>query len=110
MDRKEGVALRKILDEIDVIEKLVYDFDKERFLTDDRTQRAVAMTLINIGELVKILSLEFRKKHSIVAWRAIAGMRDIVAHKYQSLKMNDIWVTIQSDIPKLKEQLNRIID
>lgn len=110
MDRKERIAITKIVSEISVIEKLLEDFTKDDFMADDRTQRAVAMTLINIRELVKVLSIEFRNENKIVSWRAIAGMRDIVAHKYQSLRMEDIWVTIQKDIPELKKQLNDIID
>lgn len=37
------------------------------------------------------------------------GMRDITAHKYQTLKMGDIWFTINNDISKLKEELNEIL-
>lgn len=42
------------------------------FLQDERTARAVCMTLINIGELVKSLTLEFRDAHREIPWRAIA--------------------------------------
>lgn len=110
MNRKERIALEKIVSEIMVVEKLVRNYTKEKFLSEDKIQRAIAMTLINIGELVKVWSIEFRNKHKLVSWRAIAGMRDIVAHKYQSLRMEDIWITIQKDIPVLKEQINRIVD
>jgi uncharacterized protein with HEPN domain len=46
------------------------------------------------------------KKYKHIPWRAIAGMRDITVHKYQTLKMGDVWVTLINDIPKLKKQLN----
>ena len=68
MDRKEKVVLQKLVSEIRVIDKLLDGYSKKEFLDDDRTQRAVAMTLINIGELVKVLSIDFRKKHNIVSW------------------------------------------
>jgi uncharacterized protein with HEPN domain len=110
MNKKDWIALNKIVKEIDVIEELLVGYSNERFLMDDRTQRAIAMTLINIGELVKVLSMDLRTEYSEVSWKAVAGMRDIVAHKYQSLRMEDIWITIQNDIPVLKEQLNGIID
>jgi uncharacterized protein with HEPN domain len=32
-------------------------------------------------------------------------MRDVTAHKYQTLKMNDVWVTLKDDLPKFKKQL-----
>lgn len=44
-----------------------------------------------------------------ISWKSIAGMRDVTAHKYQTLRMGDVWVTIQNEIPHLKEQLNEIL-
>jgi len=66
------------------------------------------MTLINIGELSKNLTEKFRNDNNHIPWKAIAGMRDITAHKYQSLKMTDVWVTLTEDIPRLKMQLVEI--
>ncbi len=48
------------------------------------------MTLINIGELVKLLPLDFRQDHDDVPWREAAGLRDVVAHKYQTIRMEDV--------------------
>jgi len=64
------------------------------------------MTLINIGELSKSLTEQFKKDNNHIPWKAIAGMRDIAAHKYQTLKMTDVWATLTEDITKLKMQLN----
>lgn len=36
-------------------------------------------------------------------------MRDITAHKYQTLKMGDVWFTVQNEIPALKYKLTEII-
>lgn len=67
------------------------------------------MTLINIGELTKSLTEDFRQAYNHIPWKAIAGMRDITAHKYQTLKMGDVWVTLEDDIPKLKTLLNEVL-
>ena len=67
------------------------------------------MTLINIGELTKNLTEDFKRANSSVSWRAIAGMRDITAHKYQTLKMGDVWITLVEDIPNVKIQLEDMI-
>jgi uncharacterized protein with HEPN domain len=66
------------------------------------------MTLINIGELVKNLTEELKEKYKDVPWRAIAGMRDITALKYQTLKMGDVWVTLEKEIPLFKAELTQI--
>ena len=67
------------------------------------------MTLINIGELVKNLTPDLRSKHSEVPWRAIAGMRDVTAHKYQTLQKEDVFRTCAEDIPVFEIQLQNLL-
>lgn len=64
----------------------------EAFCEDEMLKRAVCMTVINIGELVKNLSDNCRNTHSRnthrgIPWKEITGFRDIAAHKYQTLCM-----------------------
>ncbi len=108
MNNRDYQIISKILQEINIIENLVIGYDLEKFVEDERTKRAVCMTLINIGELTKSLTEDFKQAHNYIEWRGIAGMRDITAHKYQTLKMGDVWVTLDNDIPKLKVQLKDI--
>jgi uncharacterized protein with HEPN domain len=63
------------------------------------------MTLINIGELVKNVTDELRDENPQIPWKLIAGLRDVTAHHYQTLVMEDIWETAKNDIPEFKEQL-----
>lgn len=67
------------------------------------------MTVINIGELIKNVTEETRKEHSDIPWKAIAGMRDITAHKYQTLRMEDVYTTVKEDFVSLKNSLKSII-
>ena len=71
--------------------------------------RAVGMTVINIGELVKNLSDETRLAYPHIPWKSIAGFRDVAAHKYQTLRMEDVYETVVTDFPALKEQIERIL-
>ena len=80
------------------------------FLADERTKRAASMTLINIGELVKNVSDEFKSAHRGIPWRAIAGMRDITAHKYQSLRMEDVYHTCVTDLPVFEDQIKNLLE
>jgi len=72
-------------------------------------KRAIGMTVINIGELTKNISQETRMKFPSVPWKAISGMRDLAAHKYQTLRMEDVYQTAKVDFPQLKMQLENII-
>ena len=53
--------------------------------------------------------LDFKALPTSIPWKSIAGMRDITAHKYQTLKMGDVWHTVKQDMPVLKAQLASIV-
>jgi len=72
-------------------------------------KRAIGMTVINIGELVKNVTDELREEHKEVPWKQVAGFRDITAHKYQTLRMEDVYMTVRKDFPKLRENLAMIL-
>ena len=60
---------------------------KDDFLSDKRTQQAVIMSLIVIGEAAtKIMEnyVEFTHTHPGVPWRSMRGMRNRIAHGYTS--------------------------
>jgi uncharacterized protein with HEPN domain len=40
----------------------------------------------------------------------VAGLRDVTAHRYQTLSMEDIWETVQTDIPAFRAQLLVLLD
>lgn len=107
-DRDRQIA-EKILSEIAVAGDLLKGVSPEDFLRDERTARAVCMTLINIGELVKNLTPELKDAHKEIPWRAISGMWDITAHKYQTLRKEDVYSTCIDDIPVFERQLIRLI-
>ena len=88
----------KLLSEISILKEMMEGVSRDSFLADERTSRAVCMTLINIGELVKNVTDGLRERHKEIPWRAIAGMRDITAHKYQTLRMDDVYNTCVEDI------------
>ena len=109
MTMRDRLICDKILSEITVIKELLNDISLEIFLYDERTARAVCMTLINIGELVKNLTPELKDANKEIPWRAISGMRDITAHKYQTLRKEDVFSTCVDDIPIFQKQLLRLI-
>lgn len=110
MNSRDRQICEKLLSEIAVADELLEGISPEAFLSDERTVRAVCMTLINIGELVKNLTPELKDTHRSVPWRAISGMRDITAHKYQTLRKEDVYSTCCNDLPVFREQLLKLIN
>ena len=46
----------------------------DEFLDDEKLKRAISMTVINIGELIKSITEETRKLHLEIPWKAAAGI------------------------------------
>lgn len=100
----------KLADEAKIICEMLAGFDFARFCSDEKTRRAVCMTLITIGELVNALSGETKAAHPRIPWRAIAGLRDVTAHRYQTLRTEDIWETATSDIPVFLSEVRALME
>jgi uncharacterized protein with HEPN domain len=68
--------------------RFVDGMSKEDFLADKRTQQAVVMSLVIIGEAAaRIMDKhgEFIAHHPEIPWRGMRGMRNRVAHGYFDL-------------------------
>ncbi|MBI9015968.1 MAG: DUF86 domain-containing protein [Phycisphaerae bacterium] len=81
---------------------------KAEFMADDLAQRAIAMTLINIGELTTLLSDEFKEQYRHIPWMKIKGLRNIIAHRYEIIDFEDVWETAITSIPELEKYLLEI--
>lgn len=109
MERRDQTILQKVLGEIGIALGMMGTCSLEEFKQSEMLMRAVGMTVINIGELVKNLSESCRLTYSQIPWKEIAGFRDIAAHKYQTLRMDDVYETVITDFPLLKRQIEEII-
>ena len=109
MKNRDRIVLEKILAEIAVADNLMGQIDLKGFLADEKLKRAISMTIINIGELVKNLDDDFRSEHPQIPWKAIAGFRDVAAHKYQALHMEDVYTTARVDLPALQTELSALL-
>lgn len=81
---------------------------KDDFLADKRTQRAVVMSLIIIGEAAtKVMDgyAEFTQRHAEVPWRSMRNMRNRMAHGYFDIDLDVVWETVQEWLPGLLRQL-----
>ncbi len=79
MTSRDSQILTKILSEIAVAGQLIEGITMEDFINDERTARAISMTLINIGELVKNLTPELKEAHT--------DIRNKVEHVFGAVKL-----------------------
>lgn len=108
MLHRDVIILQKIIREIDYATARVSNMDLETFLIDDDAQHGVGMAAINVGELIKHISNELREGHPEVPWKQAAGLRDVAAHTYDTIRMDDLFMTVTEDFKELKTLLERI--
>ena len=92
------------------IQTFTRGISKDEFLNNTMLKKAICMSLINIGELVKALPQEFYENHPQLPWRRISGMRDIVAHKYKTLDMDAVWEVVIVRIPEILSFIQNIFE
>lgn len=103
------VYLEDILEAINRIANYTRD-GREAFDADTRTQDAVARNFEIIGEVVKRLPEELLAKQPDIPWRAIAGFRDVLIHDYARIDLDEVWLTIERDLPPLKQAIQTLLD
>lgn len=82
--------------------------DRESFLADEIIYDATVKNLFILGEAAKGIPATVRAQHPGVDWKAIAGLRDVLAHAYFGIKDATLWEIIHDKIPRLLWQLERI--
>ena len=80
------------------------DLEKDRMLELSLT-RLVEI----VGEAANRIPAEFRKQHPELPWPMMVGMRNRLIHGYDSVDLDILWDTVRDHLPKLVEQLDRLI-
>ncbi len=107
--KQQQIFLRHILDEINFLLKETKNIEFEALVNDEVLKRACARSLEIIGEAAKNLSTDFKARHTTIEWKKIAGLRDKVIHYYFGVDWDIVWDVIKNRLPKLKEQLEKIL-
>lgn len=92
--------------------KHIEGMDREKFLSDAKTQDAVDKCICNIGEasnkavtLDPTLRTEFPNCEADAAY----AMRNILAHGYFGIDADILWRTITQSIPKIVSEARKIV-
>lgn len=104
------IFLIHILESIKRIEEDATDLSEAEFSEALTVQDAVVRRLEIIGEAVRNIPDDFRKKYTKIPWKKMAGLRDVLIHEYFGVDMELVWIIINKDIPKLKTQILKIIE
>lgn len=98
--------LGHVLDSITSIEAFVADITFEEYTASRMHRRAVEREFEIIGEALSIASrLDPTLVDRIAALRNIIGLRNRVIHGYETVDDTIIWATVQTNLPRLREQV-----
>lgn len=109
--RDPSVLLEQMLEAALRARSFVEGMEKNDFLKDFRTQQAVAMSLLTIGEMVTRLASDhpgFLARYPDTPWFLMRAMRNRIAHGYFELDFDVVWDTVLTDVPELVYRLPSI--
>ena len=109
MPRDLVLYLEDIREAIVSIHSYVGDRTFEEFAGDSMCLDAVVLRFITIGEAVKQIPDNITACHPEIAWRKIAGLRDISVHSYYSVKPTILWDIIQTGLGPLEDTVKTMI-
>jgi uncharacterized protein with HEPN domain len=71
--------------------------------------RSLERALELVGECARRISPATRQAYQTVPWQDIIGMRNIIAHEYGRVDLDEIWKTAERDAPLLVSALKAIV-
>jgi uncharacterized protein with HEPN domain len=97
--------LADIKDSAARIEEYVAGMSLEDFRADRKTIDAVVRNFEIIGEASRNVPEDWRKRYPDLDWKAMAGMRNYLAHEYFGISLEIIWKTIKERLPELRTRI-----
>lgn len=107
---RDRERLLHILEAIKIIENSRVKYTSAEQVNDPIIYYGFIKHVEIIGEAVFMLSKEFKEAHPEVEWDVIEGMRHVLVHGYYQIDPDQLWETIDKDIPLLKLQIESLID
>ena len=107
-----GDCLERMIEAAEQACVYIEGLNKVDFVADKRTQQAVILNLILIGEeATKLLKdhAVFVDQHPGIPWHSMKGMRNRIAHGYHEINLDTVWETLQTALPNLMSQLPPVL-
>ncbi len=109
MIKDPKIFLQHILECTELIEKYTENMDFDQLKANLQIQDAVVRRIEIIGEATKNIPELIKAKYPEVIWKDMAGMRDILIHRYYGVSLDVTWGVIKNRVPRLKGQIEMIL-
>jgi uncharacterized protein with HEPN domain len=111
-DERSIDHLEQMLEHATLGLSFVEGLDIAAFRQDQMAQHALAMVLINIGEVTTKILRRNRKlveDNPQMPWHLIIGMRNRIAHDYHSVDIDVVWQVAQDSLRDLLREIPPIL-
>jgi uncharacterized protein with HEPN domain len=103
------LALMAMLESIEKTQRFTSDLSCwEDLKNDEETFDACLMNFVIIGESVLRLGVYFIETNNQIEWHKIRGFRNLIAHDYFGIDIEEVWDIIQNKIPDLKQSISSL--
>jgi uncharacterized protein with HEPN domain len=107
MTRKVAPVLDEIFKAIDGIQSAIREKTFAEFEADWLLNHAVQRGLEIISEASRHLPVELKSTQPQIRWTSIAGIGNVLRHRYHEVSNDIIWKVVQDDLPHSGSRLRR---
>jgi uncharacterized protein with HEPN domain len=75
------------------------------FLSDPKTQEAVAYELLKLGEAANRVSKSFRYAHAGFPWARLIDLRNEIVHEYFRFDSDALWEFVEQELDGVEREV-----
>jgi uncharacterized protein with HEPN domain len=98
-----------ILAAVAEIETFIAGLNRDQFLADAKTLKAVVADLTIIGEAARYVPDPIVQGHAEIPWPLMTGMRHRIVHGYYQVDPMIVWDTCENDLAPLVQPLQQLL-
>jgi uncharacterized protein with HEPN domain len=98
-----------MLDAIDQIERYAVR-GRDAIASEELVRVWVVHHLQVLCEAAAALGREFHSQHPDIPWASMVAMRNVLVHDYGGVDVDEVWRTVERDLPPLKQELAKLVD
>ncbi|MBN2343278.1 MAG: DUF86 domain-containing protein [Deltaproteobacteria bacterium] len=110
MDSKDRIRIQHMIDAATQAMESTATRTREDLDKDHIWTLGLIKCIEILGEAAARVSTECQSTHPQIPWPIIVGMRNRLVHVYFDVDLDQVWSTLQTDIPQLTEQLKTILE
>jgi len=108
-NNQDAGSLWDMMQAIQEIQADVNGLTWEDFLDNRTIRRAVERNFEILGEAARRISIKFQSLHPQIDWGGIIGLRNVLAHQYESIRYEVLWNVIVDHLPNLKLNIEALL-